>query len=118
MMLAQITNTSVGNWVLVAALIVSGFSSMGGLVAFFATRREVQSIDERVKTTEAAVVAIRAEMKDDKEDLIANGERRSTSLHRRLDPLVENTAALKAGQEAYVHALTNFTQTVTALAKK
>ena len=103
------SDLQLGSWVGIAFLVINGLAALGGLIAFFATRREVQELDRRVIVTEQAVVDIRDQMSQDKVDLIASGEDRSTRLHRRIDPLIENTAALKASQEAFTESFKNFT---------
>lgn len=118
MLLADMSPAQLGNWVIIAFAVFSGLGSLGGLVAFFATRREVQEIDRRTGENEKAIVDIRAEMNTSTLELIASGERRSESLHRRIDPLVENTAALKAGQEAFCKSFDNFSTIIAAQQRK
>lgn len=50
-MLAQ-SSPEIGTWVLVAVLIVNGLGGVGGLIAIFATRREVDAIDRRLASIE------------------------------------------------------------------
>ena len=47
MMLAQ-QASEIGTWVLVAVLVINGLGGVGGLIAIFATRREVDAIDKRL----------------------------------------------------------------------
>jgi hypothetical protein len=108
-MLAEATNLQIGDWVVAGFAVINGLGALGALVAFFATRREVQEIDRRVIVMETAMVDVRAAMAKDKVDLISNGEDRSSRLHRRIDPLIENTAALKASHEAFTESFKNFT---------
>lgn len=42
----------IGTWVLIAILIINGLGAVGGLVAIFATRREVEAIEKRVTASE------------------------------------------------------------------
>lgn len=43
----------IGSWVWIAILIVNGIGAVGGLVAIFATRREVEAIERRVSLAES-----------------------------------------------------------------
>lgn len=45
----------VGAWVGAAIVVMGGLSTLTGLVAIFATRREVEALNERLKTLEKAV---------------------------------------------------------------
>jgi len=110
---AEATSQEVGIWIIIAICVVNGLGALGGVVAFFATRREVQEIDRRLINAETGIVNIREEIADTKIELMANGERRSESLHRRIDPLVENTAALKAGSQAFTESFQNFVTVLT-----
>ena len=52
-LLAQAPGTSdIGLWVLISILVINGLGAAGGLVAIFATRREVESIEKRVALSE------------------------------------------------------------------
>lgn len=42
----------IGTWVLVALLVLNGLGGIGGLIAVFATRREVDAIDKRLGSIE------------------------------------------------------------------
>ena len=54
MMIANMTNPGeLGSWVWIAILIVNGVGAVGGLVAIFATRREVEAIERRVSLAES-----------------------------------------------------------------
>jgi hypothetical protein len=110
MMFAEASNefTGAGLYMLIAVL---GFiSSAAGVASYFATRREMEALEKRVSSTEVTAAEIRAEIKKDKEDLIAAGERRSFILHNRINPIIENTAGLKCSQEAFVKSFDNFTE--------
>lgn len=49
---ATVTAPQIGTWVLIAILIINGLGAVGGLVAIFATRREVEAIEKRVTASE------------------------------------------------------------------
>lgn len=52
-MLAQATTSGeIGTWVLIGILIVNGLGAVGGLVAIFATRREVEAVERRITIAE------------------------------------------------------------------
>ncbi len=49
---AQPGAPEIGMWVLIAILVINGLGAVGGLVAIFATRREVEAIAARVTASE------------------------------------------------------------------
>ncbi len=53
-MFAQ-SSPEIGTWVLVAVLIVNGLGGVGGLIAIFATRREVDAMDRRLSGAESSI---------------------------------------------------------------
>lgn len=112
MIFAEASNAFAGEWLYAATAVIGLLIAVGG---YFATHREVDKLDSRIERAEAALAAIRAELKQDKEELIAVGERRSYVLHSRINPLIENTAALKASQEAFVTSFDNFTNVMKEL---
>jgi len=112
MMLAQqVSPEFLGNWVGAGLLIIGGIVGLFSIITFFATKEQVREIKERQAILEQDVKDNTKETNRVKDELIANGEKRSTSLHRRLDPLIENTAALKAGGEAWTEAFRGFVET-------
>jgi hypothetical protein len=104
----------VGELVFAAAAVIGLLIAVG---SYFATNREVDKLAVRVTANEATSEAIRAELKQDKEDLIHAGERRSYTIHSRINPLVENTAAIKASNEAFVRSFDNFTEVMRTFAE-
>jgi hypothetical protein len=108
MLFADVSNSQIGVWVVCGFFFVNGAATVIGILQSFATRREVDKLDDRIGTLETNAPK-------DKEDVIAAGERRSFVIHNRINPLVENTAAIKAGQEAFVKAFDNFTETVRSM---
>jgi hypothetical protein len=55
-MLSQLTTPEgVGTWLLIGFLVVNALGGLGGLVAIFATRREVDAIDRRVMAAESRI---------------------------------------------------------------
>lgn len=109
MIFAEANNAFTGELVYGAAAIIGLLIGIG---SYFATRREVDSIVNRVEKMEEAVGGMDAKLAQAQIELIANGERRSTSIHRRLDPLVENIASIKGSQEAFVKSFDNFTEII------
>jgi hypothetical protein len=95
---AEASNAFTGQWIYAAAAFFGLFIAVG---SYFATRREVDDLKVEVRT-------LREELKADREATILSGDRRSSVLHNRINPLVENTAAIKAGQEAQTEALKDF----------
>jgi hypothetical protein len=107
MMFADASNSEIGLWIVIAFFFINGAASIVGIFQLFATRREVDKLDDRIGELEKNAPK-------DKEDLIAAGERRSFVIHNRINPLVENTAAIKAGQEAFTKSFDNFTEVMRA----
>lgn len=95
-MLAQ-TSPEIGNWIMVALLIVNGLGGLGGLLAIFATRREVESMESRVSGLEESVSHVRAEMHAMELRLRDSGTARAEGLHERINAVLASTAQL-AGQ--------------------
>lgn len=110
--------TEVGMWVIVAFLVINGVGGLMGLLSFFATRREVDKLDHRVGKLEDTTEAVRMEMRSMKDDLVLSGDKRSSILHNRINPVVENLAAIKAGQEAFVASFNNFTRVMQSLVNR
>jgi hypothetical protein len=115
--MGNVSNGFVGQWVIVA---FSFFGGIGGLLAaasYFATRREVEKLDERLTKQEETSEAIRSEMRSMKDDLTLSADKRSSVLHNRLNPVAENLASIKGSNEAFVVAFNNFTEVVKSLCK-
>lgn len=96
-----------GSWVSVAFLIINGVAASLGVIALFATRREVSDLATRVKTNENDIDGIREKMEKNKDDLIRSADARSSVLHNRINPIVENTAAIKGQMEAFTESFRN-----------
>lgn len=45
-------SSEIGTWILIAILVINGLGAVGGLIAIFATRREVEAIERRVSASE------------------------------------------------------------------
>ena len=75
----------IGSWVMVAALIINAIVGLGGLLAFFATRREMESVEKRVGTLELELRSMRDRTETDKTEMLAAGECRARRLHERMD---------------------------------
>ena len=108
-----------GQWIVVAIGIIGGLGGLASLATFFATRRELIALEQRVTRVES-------EAKEDRHNFEVHASARSKTLfdkiegtrdklEGRLNPLVENTAALKASQEAFTTAFTNFTNVMQEL---
>lgn len=131
-MFADATNAFWGQWMIVGLGIIGGLGGLAAIASYFATRRDFEALDKRVtemadamekritkvdETYEKRITKVEEDVSritnkitSTHIELIANGEKRSTSIHRRLDPLIENTAAMKGGQEAFTTAFENFTR--------
>lgn len=113
MLLAEATNEFWGQWMIVALGIIGGLGGLAAIASYFATSRELTSIEIRV-------TKIEDEQKEDRRNNEIHASDRSKTIfnkiedtrdkiENRLNPLVENTAGLKAGQEAFTTSFTNFT---------
>jgi hypothetical protein len=100
---------SVATWFMIILSAVSGVGGMLAVASYFATRREVDDIKVRLVKVEDTTTAIRDEMRKQKDDLMYSADRRASVLHNRINPIVENLAALKASNEAFVKVFDNFT---------
>ena len=115
--LAEAGGTTTGTVVLWFLGIISAVSGVGGMLAvasYFATRREVDDIKVRLAKVEDTASAIREEMRKQKDEIIYSADRRSSVLHNRINPVVENLAALKASSEAFVTTFKGFTTVMSA----
>lgn len=89
---------AVGMWVLIAILVINGLGAVGGLVAIFATRREVEAIEKRVSESEQQRehdlqtgsdrrAKIYAELKSQREDMLKLVDK----IYERMDDNSRNT---------------------------
>jgi len=111
---ADASNSFWGQWVIVALGIFGGLGGLAAVASYFATRREFEALDKRVEKVEETLGGFDQKIAETHIELIANGEKRSTSIHRRLDPLIENIAAMKGAQEAFGQSFDNYTRAVEA----
>lgn len=97
-MLAQ-APTDLGNWMLTAVFVVNALTALGGLIALFATRREMESVEKRVGSLEAELRVMRDRNVMDKDEILAAGEERARRLHGRMDTMraevLEHTDAMR-----------------------
>jgi tetrahydromethanopterin S-methyltransferase subunit B len=110
-----VSNAAVGTWVIILFMVANGAVGIVGIFSLFATRREVDKIDGRVDKLETANGTVREEMRKMKDELTYSADRRSSVLHSRINPVVENLAALKASSEAFVTCFDNFTEVMKTL---
>jgi hypothetical protein len=114
MMFAQATNEFWGQWMIVSLGVIGGIGGLASLASYFATRRELVALEQRVAHMEQ-------ETKNDRRDYQVDASHRNQvifaeikdireKLSARIDPLVENTAALKGSHEALLVALNNQTE--------
>ena len=100
---------TMASWFMVIVSAVSGIGGMLAVASYFATRREVDDIKVRLIKVEDVTAAIRKEMQEQKDAIVYSADRRSSVLHNRINPIVENLAALKASNEAFVITFRAFT---------
>jgi len=101
---------TLATWFMIILSAVSGVGGMLAVASYFATRREVDDIKERLVKVEDTTTAIREEMRKQKDEIMYSADRRSSVLHNRINPIVENLAALKASSEAFVITFKGFTE--------
>jgi hypothetical protein len=101
---------ALATWFMVILSVVSGVGGMLAVASYFATRREVDDIKSRLAKVEDVTSAIQERMGKQKDEIMYSAERRSAVLHNRINPVVENLAALKASSEAFVTVFEGFTE--------
>jgi len=97
-------------WLVVGFAFISGIGGLLASASYFATRREVDDIKVRLVKVEDVTATIRDEMRKQKDELVYSADRRASVLHNRINPIVENLAALKGSNEAFVGVFSNFTE--------
>lgn len=119
MILAEASNEFTGQFIYAGAAIIG---LLVGIGSYFATRREVESIEKRVSGVEGKIEEHYQKNQEHASarsaTIFAAIEKQRDQLSARIDPLIENTAALKAGQEAQTHALTRFTDVMVELVRE
>lgn len=124
-MLAQATSGEIGTWVLVAILVINGVGAVGGLVAIFATRREVEAIERRVSAAEdlrdedrkegsERRARIYAELKTQREDL----NKVAGELHDKINKVDREVGGLKSATEIQTAQLARIETSVHRLAER
>lgn len=107
-MLAQ-SSLEVGQWVMVAALVINAVVGLGGLLAFFATRREMEGVEKRVAELECRLSDMRDRNETDKAEMLEAGEGRARRLHERMDTvrteLLEHTEHMRKEVSDQLHAM-------------
>jgi hypothetical protein len=101
---------ALATWFMIILSAVSGVGGMLAVASYFATRREVDDIKVRLVKVEDVTTVIRDEMRKQKDELVYSADRRASVLHNRINPIVENLAALKGSNEAFVGVFSNFTE--------
>ena len=125
-MLAEaVTQAFMGQWYTAAFSFAGGIGSLIAVASYFASRREleefkrnnrstVEEIKHRVEKLEQAQTDMIKEISAAFKENTALQEKRSTAMHNRINPLTENTAAIKGQLEAFTASFTNFTQLIKA----
>ena len=107
-----------GQWFSVAFLALNAVGVLSGIAFLFATKRELDAQIKRIDTLESDIKKLPERLNEMESEMTAQGERRSTVLHNRINPLVENTAGIKAGLEAHNENFRNFTTLIELLARE
>lgn len=111
-----------GQWIIVALGIIGGLGGLATIAGYFATRRELASLERRVSVMETDV-------KEDRRNNEVHASERSKTLftaidkvrdqlNSRLDPVIENTAALKASHESFTTSFNGFTRIMEKLVEE
>ncbi len=108
MTVGNATNAQIGLWVVIAFACASGIGALVSLASYFATRRELEGAIKRIEKLEEQDGTIRESMRSMKDDLVLSGDRRSSVLHNRINPIVETLAALKGSNEAFMESFRGF----------
>lgn len=77
--------SQLGNWLLIGMFVVNSLVALGGVLAFFATRRELEAVEKRTGALETDLRAMRDRNETDKTEMLEAGEGRARRLHERMD---------------------------------
>ena len=113
---AQVAPVSgLATWFMTILSVVSGIGGLLAVASYFATRREVDDLKARLVKVEDTTTMIRQEIAAAIDRQTGQQERRSTSLHNRLNPVAENLSGIKGSMEAFSTSFNNFTRVMEAL---
>jgi predicted nuclease with TOPRIM domain len=117
-MLAQATNPTeqfLGSWVAAAMVVLAGITALFGIVEFFATKREVKTLQERVASAEQDLKELRDKLDRDKTEVICAGSERAKNLHIRIDELQIQLGTVNGQFQAQIGAINGQLKNVTEL---
>ena len=72
-----------------------------------------RALEERVRALEAGQDKMLSELHQMHVSLLQTGEERATKMHNRINPLMENTSAIKGSMEAFMTTFRSFTDLLT-----
>ena len=107
----NVTEQFLGSWVAAAIVLLVGIAALFGIVEFFATRREVNALKERVDRADKAIEALTVKLDTTKTEVLNAGSIRAANLHIRCDQILGTQSEMK-GQ------LSSFTSLLAELLKK
>lgn len=105
-LLAEASNEFVGQWVLVAATVISILVALATIASYFATRSEVNDLKMRMHNLDLLIEKIRSD-----------GSQRGKDLHDRIDPLDSGIGRIQGQLEAFNSSFEKFTRIVEATSR-
>ena len=93
------------SWIIIAVLVVNGLTALGGLVAMFATRRELIALERRVEKTEVQVASLPDMLHTAIHGVGEASEHRNQSISQRIDTLAKEFGEAIRGVPAQVIAI-------------
>jgi chromosome segregation ATPase len=88
----SISNNFLGSWMGIAFVAINGVVGLFAIVTFFATRREVDSIEKRVGHLETEMNAIPGRLAELERHLGERGEERLENIYERIEEVREGQA--------------------------
>lgn len=101
--------SQLGNWLLIGMFVVNSLVALGGVLAFFATRRELEAVEKRTAALEVDLRTMRDRNETDKTEMLEAGESRARRLHERMDQVrtevLEHTDVMRREFNEQLHAM-------------
>jgi len=99
--LADASSAFLGQWILVAATVITLLVGLGTIASYFATRGEVTDLKLRMQNMDALVEKVRAD-----------GSQRGKDLHNRIDPLELGMGRIEGQLSAFNLTFEKFTRII------
>lgn len=113
-LLAEATNDFTGQWFYVAFAAIGGAVGIVGIISFFATRREVDEIKQRLDKQDSATELMSKSIEDGYRRIDRSDEARISGIHIRLNPLETRAAKMEGQLEAFTMTFEKFTRIIEA----